>query len=133
MLQRHVIMLFSSDKSAKKEKQAASSTKWGLVENIVLRLMKCLTPTFNLIYLLITISHLSVCLPTLELMTFVQQVFSEKIVYENALSLGTNNCKKRNVVTLNSTHQTKKQCNFDSGWLERQHCGQHHFFWILRT
>ena len=28
--------------------------------------------------------------------------------------------KKRNVITLNSAHQAKKQCNFDSGWLERQ-------------
>ena len=33
--------------------------------------------------------------------------------------------KKRNVVTLNSAHQAKKQCNFDNGWLERQHGGLH--------
>ena len=26
--------------------------------------------------------------------------------------------KKRNVPTLNSAHQAKKQCNFESGWLE---------------
>ena len=28
--------------------------------------------------------------------------------------------KKRNVATLNSSHQAKKQCNFDSRWLEQQ-------------
>ena len=33
----------------------------------------------------------------------------------NALSLGTNSCKKWNMATLNSAHQAKKQCNFDSG------------------
>ena len=38
---------------------------------------------------------------------------STKIGYANALSLGTNSCKKKNVATLNSTHQAKKQCNFD--------------------
>ena len=26
------------------------------------------------------------------------------------------------MVTLNRTHQAKKQCNFDSGWLEPQQC-----------
>ena len=33
----------------------------------------------------------------------------------------------KNVTTLNSTHQAKKQCSFDSGWLERQQCGLHSF------
>ena len=41
--------------------------------------------------------------------------------------------KKRSVSTLNSAHQAKKQRNRDSGWLERQHCNLHSFFWILRT
>ena len=31
--------------------------------------------------------------------------------------------KKRNVTS--SAHQAKKQCNFDSGWLERQQGGLH--------
>ena len=31
----------------KERKTVASSTKWGLAENIVLRLMECLTPTFR--------------------------------------------------------------------------------------
>ena len=32
---------------AKKEKQVASPTKWGLGENVVLRLVECLTPTVS--------------------------------------------------------------------------------------
>ena len=36
--------------------------------------------------------------------------------------------KKRKVATLNSAHQVKKQCNFDSGQLERQQCDLHSFF-----
>ena len=55
-----------------------------------------------LIYLWISISHAFVCLPTLELTTFEQQVRSTRKGYTNALSLGTNSCKK-------SAHQVKKQ------------------------
>ena len=36
--------------------------------------------------------------------------------------------KKRNVATLNSAHQAKKRCDFDSGWLERQQSNLHSFF-----
>ena len=31
---------------------------------------------------------------------------------------GQTAAKKRNVTTLNSVHQAKKQCKFDSGWFE---------------
>ena len=40
---------------------------------------------------------------------------------------GRATAKKRNAATLNSAHQAKKQCNFDSGWLERQQCDLHSF------
>ena len=70
-------------------------------------------------YLWITISHLFVYLPTLESTTFKQHVCSTKIGYANVQSLGTNICKKRNVATLNRSNQAKKQCNFDSGWMEQ--------------
>ena len=40
-------------------------------------------------------------------------VCSTKTGYANALLLGKSSCKKRNVGTLNSAHQVKKQCNFD--------------------
>ena len=53
-------------------------------------------------------SHAFVCLPTLELTTFEQQVCSTKIGYANGLLLGTNSRQKRNVETLESAHQAKK-------------------------
>ena len=55
------------------------------------------------IYLWITISHLFACLPTLELTTFKQQVFS--------------------TIHWRQTATKKKQCNFDSGWLQQQQDG----------
>ena len=48
-----------------------------------------------LIYLWITISHLFVCLPTLELTTFEQHVCSSKIAYAHALSLGKKQPQKK--------------------------------------
>ena len=41
------VVQFRPYKGAKKGKQVASSTKWGLGESVVLRLMECLTPTFS--------------------------------------------------------------------------------------
>ena len=75
----------------------ASYTKCGLGENVVLRLMECLT---RLICLRITVSHLVVSLPILELATSEQQVCSTKIGYANVLVLGTNSYKIRNVAKL---------------------------------
>ena len=75
----------------------ASYTKCGLGENVVLRLMECLT---RLICLRITVSHLVVSLPILELATSEQQVCSTKIGYANVLVLGTNSYKIRNVANL---------------------------------
>ena len=39
--------------------------------------------------------------------------------------VGDKQLQKRNVATLNSAYQAKKQCNFDSGWLEQQQGGLH--------
>ena len=36
--------------------------------------------------------------------------------------------EERNVTTLNSGHQAKKQCNLGTGWLGRQQCDLHSFF-----
>ena len=59
-------------------------------------------------------SQLFVCLPTLELTIFEQHVCLTKIVYKNALSLGTSGCKKKkNMVTLNSENHSQKGVNFD--------------------
>ena len=70
----------------KKGKQVASFTKWGLGDNVVLRLMECLTPTVGFDLFMdnyFTSFHLFVCLLTLELTTFEQEVCSTKIVYAN--------------------------------------------------
>ena len=45
---------------AKKGKQVASSTKWGLGENVVLRLMECLTPTDNYFTSFPLLNHLAI-------------------------------------------------------------------------
>ena len=42
----HVVP-FRPYRGAKKGKQVASSTKWGLGENVAQRLMECLTPTVS--------------------------------------------------------------------------------------
>ena len=91
------IWLCSSIRGVQKGKQVASSTKWGLKENVVLWQMN----------IWITISHL-----------FVSHLGVNNITgYANALSLGLpNNFQKRNVATLNSAHQTKNGSKFDSGW-----------------
>ena len=43
------VVQFRPYQGAKKGKQVVSSTKWGLRENVVLRLMECLTPTFSFV------------------------------------------------------------------------------------
>ena len=97
----------------KKGKQVASSMKWGLVDNVVLRLMECLAPTvsFNLFMdNYFTFFRLFVCSPTLVLTTYEQEVCSRKIVYANILSSEINTCKKRNVATLNSAAHDQQKC-----------------------
>ena len=70
-----------------------------------------LTPTAKF-DVFITISHLFVLLTTLELTTFQQQVCSTtQMHYRWELTAA----KKSNMTTLNSTHQAKKQCNFEGG------------------
>ena len=88
-----------------------NSTERRLGEKVVLRLIECLTPTVSF-DIFITISHLFVCLPTLELTTFEQQVCSSAQMQYHWEKTAA---KKKNVATLNSAHQAKKQCNFDSG------------------
>ena len=58
-----------------KHSKVSSSIGWRLGENVVLRLMECLTPMIKF-DILITISHLFVSRPTLETTTFEQQVCS---------------------------------------------------------
>ena len=75
--------------------------------------MECLAPTVSFDLFrdnYFTFFPLFVCLPTLELTTFRQEVCSIKIGYANTLSLRTNNCKKRNAATLNSAVHIKQKC-----------------------
>ena len=111
------VVQFRPYHATKKGKQVASSTKWRLRENVVLRSMERVTPTFSSDIFRDNYfwkdNYLFVCLPTLELTTFQWEVCSTKIGYANARSLRTNSCKKKKVVTLKSTHQAREQCNFD--------------------
>ena len=100
---------------ANKWKQVASCTKSGLGDNVVLWFMECLTPTLSFDSFtnnyFFTSFCLFVCVPTLELTTSKQEVFSTQIGYAYALSSGTNSRKKRNVVTLHSAaHIKQKRC-----------------------
>ena len=109
------VFQFGPYQGAKKGKQVASSTKWGLGENVVLRMMECLTETFSF-YIFKDNYFTSFDLLThYELTTFEKQVCLTKMRYTKTLSLGRNNWKKGKVATLNGAHQAKKQCNFDSG------------------
>ena len=72
--------------------------------------MECLAPTVSFDLFMdnyLTSFRLFVCLPTLELTTFEQEVCSTKTVYANILSLERN--KKRNVATLNSAGRIKQK------------------------
>ena len=113
-MQRHKhIVPFRPYQGAKKRKQVASSTKRGLGENIVLRLMECLTPIFsfdifmdNYFTYFRLLTHLG-----------VNNIRATGMLNKNRLRKGTitgdKQLQKRNMVTLKSAHQTKKQCNFD--------------------
>ena len=94
-----------------KNSKVSSSTEQRLAENVVLRSMECLTPTVKF-GILKTILHLFASRPTVEFTTFEQQVCSTAQTYYH---LEQTTANKWNMATLNSVHQTKRQCNFDSG------------------
>ena len=71
-----------------------------------------------IIYLWINISHVLVCLLTLDLTTFEQRVCSTKIGYANALLLRANSNKIWSLSTV--CIKQKKQSTFHSGLFERQ-------------
>ena len=90
--------------------------------------MECLTPTTSFdLFIDNYISHLFVvlfCLPTLELTTFEQELYSTKIGYANTLS---SQKKERSHLKQRSTHQEKTLCKL-YGWLERQQGALHSLF-----
>ena len=106
----------------KKRNQVAFSTKWGLGDNVVLRIMEYLTLTVSFDLLMdeyFTSCRLFICLPTLESTTFEQETCSRKISYVNTLSSGKNSCKKRNVATLNSAAHVARML-LTPRWASRQ-------------
>ena len=93
-----------------KHSKVSSSTKWRLGESVVLRPMQFLTPTVKF-DIFITASHLLVSRPTFEFTNFKQEVCTTTQMHYHWEQLAA---KKWNVAALNSAHQAKKQCNFDS-------------------
>ena len=67
------VVQFRPYQGAKKGKHVASTTKWGLGENVILWLMECLTLTFSFDIFMKNFFTSFRLLPTLELTTFEQQ------------------------------------------------------------
>ena len=67
----------------------------------------------------------------------VNNIWATLVLNKNTLrkctAIGEKQLQKRNVATVNSPHQAKKQCNFQSGWLERQQGDLYSFLRILWT
>ena len=91
-----------------KKYKASSSTKWRLGQNIDLRLIECLTPSFsfdifmdNYFTSLRLLTHLG-----------VNNSRATCVLNKNSLRKFTIIGDKRGVATWNREHQAKKQCNF---------------------
>ena len=85
---------------AKKGKQVASSTKWGLGEN-VLRLVECLTPTDNYFSSFPLLNHLAINNIGATGVPNKDRLRKYTIIGDEQLQ------KKRNVAALNRTHQAE--------------------------
>ena len=101
-------------------------------DNVALQLMECLTPTVSFDLFManyFTCFRLFVCLTTLELTTFEQEVCLTKIGYANTLPSGANSCKrkKRGHFEQRSARRATALCNL-CGCLERQQGALHSFF-----
>ena len=78
--------------------------------------MECLTPSFS--FAIFIDNYFT----TFRLLTFlgVNNTRATGVLNKNRLRkctfIGDKQRQKRNLATLNSAYQPKKQCNFDSGW-----------------
>ena len=92
--------------------------------------MECLTATVSFDLFMdnyLTSFRLFVCLPTLELKTFEQEVCQTR-GYANTLSSGAKSKKKKSDdFEQRSARQAKTLC-YLCGWLERQQDALHNFF-----
>ena len=111
-----------------KHSKVSSSTKWRLGEDVVLQLMECLTPSVRFDIVMDTY------FTYFRLLTHVgvNNIRATPVLNKNRLRkytiIGDKQLQKKERGHLNSTHQAKKQCNFDGGWLERQQCDLQSFF-----
>ena len=72
-IQDSYLVHYRAYQGAKKGKQVASSTKWGLRDSVVLRLVECLTPTVSFVLFMdcyFSSFRLFIWLRTLELTPF---------------------------------------------------------------
>ena len=81
---------FRTYEGTKKGKQFASSTKWGLGENVVLRLIECLAPAFGC-DIFMDNNYRSFCLIT---HIGVNNIWPTELDYANAILLGEKAAKK---------------------------------------
>ena len=105
-----------------KHSKVSSSTKWRLGENVVLRLMECLTLSVSFDI------FMDNYFTSFRLLTQlgVNNILATPVLNKNRLGkctiIGDKQLQKKERGHLNIAHQAKKECNFDSGWLERQQC-----------
>ena len=125
------VVQFWRYKGAKKVKQVALSTKWGLGENVVLRLMERLILSFSFDIFIENYFTSFRLFTHLESTTLEQQVCSAIKAYANPLSLVTSSCKKKERGHFEQHTSSKNQCNFDSCCLEWQQCSLLSFFWTF--
>ena len=88
-----------------KHSKLSSSTEWRLRENVVLRSMECLTPAVKF-DIFLTISHLFICLPTLEFIILEQQV----CLTTQMLYIGNKQLQKNGTWQLWTGHIKQKSC-----------------------
>ena len=100
------------------------SATWRLGENVVLRLMECLTPSVS--FDIFMDNYFTSC----RLLTHlrVNNIRATRVLNKNSLRKCTIIGDKQLQKKEHSAHQAKNLCNFDAGWLERQQCDLHSFF-----
>ena len=101
---------------AKKGKQVATPTKWGLGENVVLRLVECLTPAVSFDIFMDNFFTSFRLLTNLG----VNNNRATGVLHKNRLRQCTiiGEKKEHDYFEQRIVHQGKKQCN-SCGWLER--------------
>ena len=125
------VVQFWPYQSARKEKQVASSTKYGLGENIVLRLMECLTPTFSFDIFWMTISYLSSLYPPWSQQHRAIGMFNKKRLRKCTI-IGDKQPQKKERGQFEKRTSSKKAVQI---WLERQQAAYIAFseFWKTKV